>query len=363
MSSIAIPLRATSDRAIPVPFRLGYRPWLDGLRGVAILLVLASHTEPMLLPRGFLGVDLFFVISGFLITSLLLEEWDTHQTISFRSFYARRVLRLFPALFVMLIVSAFVMYLFPGVGQQYRSILYSLFYISNYVLAFDLDQVSSTLTITWSLAVEEQFYLLWPITLFAALRYKLKPSTIVLLLLGIIAAICIHRSMLVSEGATVLRTRYAFDTRADSILSGCVVAVLARYGLMQWSDKVVKLVTAGLAVLFALYLLGFGDPESVGFSLIALCFAGVLIILISNPPKFLVSALSTRSLVWIGRISYSLYLWHLYAFFAVEISGIDRKYWSVTAIPLAFVFASLSYYFIERPFLKLKKRYAVVSSA
>ena len=116
--------------------------------------------------------------------------------------------------------------------------------------------------------------------------------------------------------------------------------------------------------MFGLYLIGYGDPaclESVGLSLVALCFGGVLVLLLSEPPKWLMAALNSRILVWIGKLSYSLYLWHLYAFFVVELSRIDRKYVTVLSLPLAFLFAAFSYYWIERPFLRLKRRYAVVS--
>lgn len=367
MSSVAVPFAVSSEQKVaarPAPFHLGYRPWLDGLRGIAILLVLASHTEPMLLQRGWLGVDLFFVLSGFLITALLIEEWEDTDAISFRRFYVRRACRLFPALAVMLLVSAIVMYFVPSVGQQYRSILYSAFYVVNWVLALNLDTVSSSLVLTWSLAVEEQFYLVWPIALYAMLRLRLRPHTMLLILLFVIALVCAHRSALVYQGAAELRTRYASDTRADSLFIGCCVALLASYGLLPQSVRVVQVVSGALAVLFGLYALGFGDPaslESVGLSFVALFFAGLLILLLSKPPRFLMNVLSSKPLVWIGKLSYSLYLWHLYANFAVEMGGLDRELWIIASIPLAFAFAIASYYLVERPFLKLKKRFQVVT--
>ena len=358
-----LPLSRSADGSSLADFRLGYRSWLDGLRGIAILLVLASHTEPMLLPRGWLGVDLFFVLSGFLITTLLLEEWKATAAISFRLFYARRALRLFPALAAMLVVSAIVMYFVPSVGQQYRSILYALFYVTNWVLAFDLDKVSSTLILTWSLALEEQFYLLWPPLLYAALRFKLRTWRMLVILMALIALVCLHRSILVSDGAAVLRTRYAFDTRADCLLVGCCVGILASYGLLPRSVGLVQLTTGALAILFALYIVGFGDAaglEGVGLSLVALFFGSVLVLILLNPPRLVMSALSSSALVWIGKLSYSLYLWHLYAAFAIEMSNLDRRLWIVASLPLAFAFAIASHYLIERPFLELKRRYAVV---
>jgi len=360
MSSLVLPLSVPANNEVRSSFHLGYRPWLDGLRGIAILLVLASHTEPMLLPRGWFGVDLFFVLSGFLITTLLLEEWKTTQNISFRLFYTRRALRLFPALAVMLLASAVVMYLFAGVGRYYRSILYSVFYITNWVIAFDLDRVSSTLYLTWSLAVEEQFYMIWPLALYSALRFRLRPRTMLLILAGLIVLVCFHRSLLQAQGATMLRITLASDTRADALLAGCFVGIVASSGLVPRSLWLVKFTTGALAILFGLYILGFGQPEGVGLSLVELFFAGILFLLIFDPPKAIMYLLSNRVLVWIGKLSYSFYLWHLYANFAVEKSGLDRKFWIISSLLLALAFAVTSHYLIERPFLSLKKRYAVV---
>jgi peptidoglycan/LPS O-acetylase OafA/YrhL len=362
VSSIALPTIVSPDRAAAGTFHLGYRPWLDGLRGIAILMVLAHHTEPVLLPRGWLGVDLFFVLSGFLITSLLIEEWKTEQRISFRLFYARRALRLFPALAVMLFVAALLMYFLPGVGQNYRSILYCATYVSNWIMALDLDKVSSTLILTWSLSVEEQFYLVWPIMLYAALRWRLRPCTMLITLAGLIVLVCTHRSILVAQGATVLRVAFASDTRADSLLAGCCVGVLANYGLLPGFSALLRLMIGVLSVVFLLYLAGFGQPEGVGLSLVAVFFAGLLALLLSNPPKPLISVLSSKSLVWIGRLSYSLYLWHLYAYFAIQMSGVPQRFRILAAVPLAFALATASYYFIERPSLTFKARFAAIKT-
>ena len=158
----------------------------------------------------------------------------------------------------------------------------------------------------------------------------------------------------------MLRVTVASDTRADSILAGCVVGVLATYGRLPGVGPT-RLITAALGILFVLYLIGFGNPESFGLSLIAAFFAGVLILMLSDPPKLITDVLSHKGLVWIGKLSYSLYLWHLYANFVIERSGIDRRFWIGASIPLAFAFAVASYYLIERPFLSLKKRYSVIA--
>jgi peptidoglycan/LPS O-acetylase OafA/YrhL len=135
-------------------FRLGYRPALDGLRGVAALLVMSFHFQIPGWSGGFLGVDVFFVLSGFLITSLLLEEWQRSGTVCLRRFFLRRALRLFPALVLVLLVTApFVSYRWP---------LVALGYVANWALAFKFVTFGP-ISHVWSLSVEEQFYLIWPI--------------------------------------------------------------------------------------------------------------------------------------------------------------------------------------------------------
>src|ERR1700682_626933 len=149
-------------------FRLGYRPELDGVRGISILLVLLLHFTPKLMPGGYFGVDIFFVLSGFLITSLLLQEWARKNSISLKDFYIRRALRLGPGLAVyLLLVGAYAcVFLDKGNARgMYLGIVLTLSYISNWVMAFKPDFLPGLLAITWSLAVEEQFYLVWPLIL------------------------------------------------------------------------------------------------------------------------------------------------------------------------------------------------------
>lgn len=154
-------------------FRLSYRPELDGLRGISILLVFVHHFYHPVLPGGFLGVDIFFVLSGFLITSLLLQEWDSKGSINLRDFYIRRALRLMPALLALvLVLGVFAAFFLSGDGAllTYQGIWLTLSYVSNWLYAFHYVSPNNPLGITWSLAIEEQFYLLWPVILRFVLR-------------------------------------------------------------------------------------------------------------------------------------------------------------------------------------------------
>ena len=159
------------------PFRLGYRPALDGLRGIAILAVLAFHSRAFFLEGGFIGVDLFFVLSGFLITVLLVQEKAKHGRIDFKAFYIRRALRLLPAM-LGLLTALWVATLVLGdrfatdAALMGKVMAVTLAYVPNWVLAFDLGAWPSALTHVWSLAIEEQFYLLWPALLVACLSAR-----------------------------------------------------------------------------------------------------------------------------------------------------------------------------------------------
>jgi|SRR5689334_6291124 len=361
MSSLALP-RAEVGKAVTTPiFHLGYRPWLDGLRGIAIIAVMASHFEPHYLGRGYVGVDLFFMLSGFLITTLLLEERKSTGTINFGRFYIRRALRLFPALAAVLASATLLMLLWPSVGQNYRSVLYSAFYVMNWVMALGLDNVSSTLYFTWSLSVEEQFYIVWPALLYLLLRLRVRASVIALMLLSTALIVCAHRTSLILAGATGFRVSLASDVRTDSLLIGCGIGVMAVSGLLPRSARLVALFTGVLSLGFLCYVVGWFGNYGSGLTITAFFFGGLLTLLLISPCNFLSRGLEASPLVWIGRLSYSLYLWHLYASFLVVEGGIDRRFQVVAALALSFIFAGTSYYLIEQPFLRLKRRFASVS--
>src|SRR5215207_1763866 len=168
-----MPIRNGAQTSMPettaVVSRLGYRPELDGIRGVAILLVVVVHLHNW--PRGgFIGVDVFFTLSGFLITTLLLEEWRARGTISLRHFYARRSLRLFPAVAVLLAVY-FIFALAAGgpyLGTRLAGVAYGLTYLSNWPQAYHWPFPEQEIGFLWTLAIEEQYYLLWPSLLLLA---------------------------------------------------------------------------------------------------------------------------------------------------------------------------------------------------
>ncbi|MFW9929612.1 MAG: acyltransferase family protein, partial [Candidatus Thorarchaeota archaeon] len=153
-------------------FRFGYVPQLDGMRGIAVLAVIAFHAGISFMPGGFIGVDIFFVLSGFLITSLLIREYDKYKDINFKHFYIRRALRLLPALILLLILFSVLSVFFLQWTQAKSNLedaLIVLFYVANWARAFHIHG-AGWLGHAWSLSIEEQFYILWPITLIFLLK-------------------------------------------------------------------------------------------------------------------------------------------------------------------------------------------------
>ena len=305
-------------------FRLGYRRWLDGLRGVAILMVLAFHLG--LLPGGSLGVDVFFVLSGFLITTLLVEEWERRGAIRLRSFYLRRALRLLPAFIVLLFICGLSSFLLPTAKEaavRQREVMVAACYVANWPGLHHTGM--PLLGHTWSLSVEEQFYLVWPAILCLMLRLKLPRRRILLLVIaGILLSASLrmvlyrlHRVPGPENWANVSRLYMGSDTRADALLVGCLVGLSAAWGLLPKSRdfalrfRIVALVSAaGLGYMSWASALDHSQYYHGLFTLVALMVAAILVRQLTAPGRAN-SLLESAPLVGIGRISYALYLFHM----------------------------------------------------
>ena len=333
--------------------RLGYRPALDGIRGLAILGVLFRHAFHVP-PGGGFGVDLFFVLSGFLITTLLLEERDATGTISFRAFYRRRALRLFPALAVMLVafvVAVTARALVEGkptlLTDGLRAVAVAGFYTGNFAAAFHRDLLGHfSIGQLWSLAEEEQFYLLWPLALAVALRRGVSRRAIVGTLWLLILAVVTERFVLTYTGGRPDRIYYGPDTHADGLLAGCLLALLLRRPARLAADRSLGYMCL-LAFGFVAYNPRFGYT---GVAPIAIpASVGLVATVVAQPAGLVTRALSLRPLVGIGRISYGLYLWHGLALWTL---GPDHR-WLGIATGLAC--AVLSYRYVEQPFLRRKR--------
>jgi peptidoglycan/LPS O-acetylase OafA/YrhL len=351
-------------------FKLSYSPELNGLRGVAILAVMIFHSGAPFLKGGFLGVEVFFVLSGFLITSLLVLEYDRHGSVSLKNFYIRRVLRLGPALIVLLFVVCLGTYLFRS-QQRFHSAyidsLIALFYLSNWARAFSIHP-PYYLGHTWSLSIEEQFYILWPLILLILLRLLKNRYQVVIVAAALAAVSWLARIHLLSNHATPERLYNGLDVRADGLLLGCTLALALSSGLLTRPNHREKLSlflmvmapasAAGLAAFSTL-----GNSQSpwmfrFGFLIIELLAVILILDVLINTNSLVKKLLRMKWLVWIGTISYGLYLWHYPIFCAmVELRFSGQKVLIFGSLA-SFLVASLSYYVMEKPVLRLKKHFA-----
>ena len=311
--------------------RLGYVPALDGIRGVAIALVIATHYWG--LPGGGpLGVGLFFVLSGFLITTLLLEELDTGR-FGLRGFYARRCRRLLPALAVLLVVYVAVRGA-PGLRVAALAGLYA----GNIVQAVwpSGPVTGSALAHLWSLAQEEQFYLVWPLLLAFLARSRRLLTALCVLTVALIA----YRAALASSVTLNASRTYGPDFHSDWLLAGAVLAVLRRRG-MHWNEA------AALGAFVTIFVGSLLNPwTQAWFIWQAPIFMAACALLVgaAHSPTQMAELLSVRPLVSLGKISYSLYLWH------VPVYAVFGYRHPLLALPIALGAAGLSYRFVEQPF-------------
>ena len=352
---------------------------LDGLRGIAILLVLCCHfhaildSDPkfvditpwaplnQLLLRGFLGVDLFFVLSGFLITSLLFKTNIQKPYESMRHFYIRRVLRLFPALFALLFASFIVSYFEKySLSEQWTTTWSAVLFISNWNLKWNFGHIQSDLGHLWSLAVEEQFYLIWP-SILIALRYFRSPRWMYFLVVtSLVTLVVLHRIELWNANEPWLFLYSRTDTRVDSMLVGCLVAFTYRYfdidtKFLKALGVIATIVVIPLAYHYAGGTQGFLYKG--GFTLFAVLF-GLIILACVSCESVGTGFLSNRILKWFGKVSYGLYLWHVIIFRISErhFHFGSNAFRFVTTTVFSLLVAELSWRFIEQPFLRLKNR-------
>lgn len=346
--------------------RIVHLTGLDGLRGLALAGVLLFHADGAL-PGGYLGVDLFFVLSGYLITALLLKERSDTGRIDLRAFWVRRFRRLMPALLALMPAIAVYGRFFARPEDQLalrNEALASLGYFANWYAIFgdrsywQLFAAPSPLEHTWSLSIEEQFYVVWPLlTLLVLKRYGSRALLAVSLVLGLASA---GAMLLVFSEGNSSRAYLGTDTRMTAILLGAAFAILMPPGTQLAARRVRQLDWLGVASALGLGVawcrLSGTDPLLYrgGFWLTEL---GVLVLIacaVMGRESFVARALSWRPLTFLGTLSYGVYLWHwpVNVFLTAERTALDGIVLQALRLSITFAIALVSYHLLERPIRK-----------
>jgi peptidoglycan/LPS O-acetylase OafA/YrhL len=350
----------------------GHLKSLDGLRAYAIIIVMIFHLDQSSGFRGgFLGVDIFFVISGFLITSLLIGEHDKYARVDLRSFYARRALRLLPALAIVIAVSIVLVVTVPdlihsNLDFRHETLVWlpaAIFFVGNWPLAHNPIALG-ILGHTWSLAIEEQFYLVWPF-LFLLLFSRLRRSTAALVLAGVALIAMLYEMFALHSGWTIIRVYFGTDTHCSGLMAGCALAFLipilrsriASHAIYRRLSDCLTVV-AVITLVLMLFLVSTFDPVSlaIGMALAVVCASIILFNQITTPLTSLQSVLESAPARWIGKRSYGLYIWH-YGIYQIVLSigflaNHPFTYGLALCVVPSFAVAALSYRYIEQPVLR-----------
>lgn len=355
-----------------------YLPSIDSLRALAVLAVIIYHVDVNYLPGGFLGVDLFFVLSGYLISSLIIKEYRKTGSLNLYNFYIRRARRLLPAVYFMITVGLVVMVLFNEVllRKSHLDAIFGYIYSSNWWYIFhkldyfDSFGAQSPFKHLWSLAIEEQFYMIFPLLFLLINRkkkskdgtYKLNKNFLYVVLGLILVSLIAH--ILLFDINNISRIYFGTDTRAFSLLIGVVGAIL--YPMEKLHAKVtpqqnimysvVSLVSIATLITVMIYTSEYNTwLYRGGFLLVAIL--GLIVIISSGKQHTLMSRLlSFKPVVFIGKISYSLYLWHfpvLVLTTPVSEIGNPNIIFVILRVILTFALATASYVFVETPIRKL----------
>lgn len=338
-----------------------YRPEIDGLRAIAVVSVIFFHAGFTGFSGGFVGVDIFFVISGYLITNIILKDASSDEFSYFR-FYERRARRILPALFAVITATIPLawIYLLPSDMDAFgRSLLATILFLSNHhflgeLSYFDTEAELKPLLHTWSLAVEEQYYIIFPIMLLAFAKVANRRSELLIFILALISFFC-------AEIASRSAPDFAFmslATRFWELAIGSLIAIrLAGTSIQQHSNLGS---TMGLLLIFASVILLDSETRFPGLYAIPATLGTAMVIIYTSPSCWIYPIISNRIAVFIGLISYSAYLWHqpIFAYARYEsVFGVQsHTYWILIAA--SFALATATWRFVETPF----RNRAIVSS-
>jgi len=353
-------------------------PAFDGLRAIAVLAVVVFHAGyPSFIKGGYVGVDVFFVLSGFLITWLLTTEHDALAGIAYGKFYARRALRLFPALAALIVVSIILVTTDGGLAAYRHETLVNLpfviFYVGNWKIAFGNTLTLGLLSITWTLAIEEQYYLLWPLGLHKLLtRIDRKQIALGLLAVAVLEQVVRFGMGLSNDIYFNLWADKATVTHSDGLLLGSALALMwtTRTTWKLWptiEKRANELGLLGVALVGLTIILGKPDLHTTYVWETVAVYGSVLLVasLVARPTGWISTLLALPPLQWIGKRSYGMYIWH-YPVIAIALTlPLPAKHVHFTRFAIeivaTFVITAISYQVIEQPFLRRKVRFARIA--
>ena len=374
MARHAAPAGAKHDRKT----KSRYVPALDGLRAFAVLAVIAYHMGLGWAPGGLMGVTVFFVISGYLINGLLVAEREQTGTISLKSFWMRRIRRLFPAIFLSVVGTAALCTIFDHtlLDKMRPDILPSLLFYNNWwqifrdISYFEAAGNPSPLTHFWSLSIEEQFYVVWPLLLLLMYRIGMKKQSMSRVVLVLAVASALAMAVLYDPQGDPSRIYYGTDTRAMSLLIGVWLAFMwpsAAFGAEPSMDNRnattwIGFNIAGVAALAGLVAIvvftnGFSAFPYRGGILLTSVLSAVLIAALAVPKTWVARLFELAPLVWIGKRSYGMYLWHFpILLLTTDVNSTTGAPWwmHIVQLVLIFVISELSFRFVEDPIRKGK---------
>lgn len=322
----------------------GYRPWLDGVRGAAISLVVLQHTFGAgRVDLGFAGVGLFFALSGYLITSLLLDEHAARGRVSLPRFYLRRAARLLPALFLA-VAACDLLFLALGDHGPIGGSAFALTYSANYAQVLWPASMPG-FGPTWTLAVEEHFYIVWPVALlYLTRRWGMRPA--LRATLGVCVIALLWRTVLAVATVRLPLLEIGTFERSDALLYGCAAALAVRLG---WRPPRWTLAGGSVVVLIVMFSPDTYVSAVTSQALLAVGAAAVVVGLDCRPSAHARSVLSARWIAEIGVLSYGIYLWHGPFMRAAKDLGADGAVWRAVAGVAAIGVAAVSHRFLEAP--------------
>lgn len=358
--------RLSAPHALPAPAttRQFYIPCLDGIRALAVIAVFLSHAGMDGIVPGGLGVTTFFFLSGFLITSLLRSEYERTGGINFRNFYLRRVLRIWPPMYIFIGVAAIVCCVLPYFEvPKVEPLVYQLGHLANYYRLYGGEKFIPGTVVLWSLAVEEHFYILFPVAFLYMTRH-LSGRSFGIALATVCAAMLTWRCILVwGWHVPIDRTYKATDTRVDSILFGCMLAVVRNPYMdpvLKWSTlrKVLAMCTGLLLIGLTLVIRNKEFRETLRYTIQGIGLIPIFYMAVAEPQWPVFRWLNWSTVRFIGLVSYSIYLSHYFALYvAWGWCGMDHRIGSgLVATVLVLGFALTMYYLIEQPCARLRRK-------